>query len=92
MVSALIGRIEREETYNAMPLGTEHVDMGMLLDTHEGVVLELGGGGRWRLKLSWWQRRFIGQHVKIKGVRIGFDKLKVVKIEPTRSDRLQCWR
>ena len=80
MVSALIGRIEREETYNAMPLGTEHVDMGMLLDTHEGVVLELGGGGRWRLKLSWWQRR------------IGFDKLKVVKIEPTRSDRLQCWR
>lgn len=71
-----------------MPRGTHHDVIGMLLWDRESLVLDVSGGGTWRLDIGWremWRvRQLIGLRVKVTGIRDGFDLLAVVTIEKSR--------
>ena len=66
-----------------MSRGTRHDLIGMLLRRGDGggLVLDVPGGGTWRLDLgvvaAWRARRLVGMRVRITGVRDGFDLLAV---------------
>lgn len=70
-----------------MPRGTRHILTGTLRQTRLGYVLEINGGGVWRLDLStiWRLRRYIGQHVVVEGIRSGFDLLDVHSLKMAAS-------
>lgn len=63
-----------------MPRGTRHEVAGRLLLEQRWPVVELDGGGRWRLALDPGYERWLGRRVRIEGVRSGFDLLDVVTI------------
>lgn len=65
-----------------MPLGTVHQVTGMLRESRDGLLLEVAGGGTWRLDAGWRARRLLGMRVRITGTRDEFDLLAVQKIEP----------
>lgn len=68
-----------------MPMGTRHDVVGILLQSHEDFVLEVIGGGTWRLDCGWRNRckmhKMVGQRARITGVRVGFDILDVETID-----------
>ena len=73
-----------------MPQGTRHEVTGMLLRSDDvgGLVLDVPGGGAWRLDLgivaAWRARRLVGMRVRVAGVRDGFDLLAGETIERAR--------
>jgi hypothetical protein len=64
-----------------MPLGTTHTQEGLLLRERGALVLQLDGGGRWRLTAAPDVYQRAGQRVRIEGVRTGFDLLDVRNVE-----------
>lgn len=64
-----------------MPRGTRHEIIGILLEQRGGLVLDVVGGGTWRLDAGWKARRLLGMRVKVVGIRDGFDLLAVELIE-----------
>lgn len=64
-----------------MPRGSRHEVIGLLLENRGGLVLDVEGGGTWRLDAGWRARRLLGQRVRIVGIREGFDLLSVERIE-----------
>lgn len=62
-------------------MGTTHEVVGVLLEHNGGFVLEVLGGGTWRLDAGWRARRFLGRKVCVTGIRDGFDLLAVKTIE-----------
>lgn len=64
-----------------MPRGTRHEITGILLEQRGELVLEVAGGGTWRLDAGWKARRLLGTRVKVVGIRDGFDLLGVERIE-----------
>ena len=64
-----------------MPRGTRHEIIGILLEQPGGLVLDVAGGGTWRLDAGWKARRLLGMRVKVVGIRDGFDLLGVERIE-----------
>jgi hypothetical protein len=64
-----------------MPLGTTHSAGGLLLAERGTLMLQLDGGGRWRLAADADVYARVGQRVRIEGVRTGFDLLEVQSIE-----------
>ncbi|AGH50165.1 hypothetical protein G432_12220 [Sphingomonas sp. MM-1] len=64
-----------------MPRGTRHEITGILLEQRGELVLEVAGGGTWRLDAGWKARRLLGMRVNVVGVRDGFDLLAVERIE-----------
>lgn len=64
-----------------MPRGTRHEIIGILLEQSGGLVLDVAGGGTWRLDAGWKARRLLGMRVKVVGIRDGFDLLGVERIE-----------
>lgn len=64
-----------------MPLGTSHIEEGFLQIEKDRLVLRLDGGGRWRLSADAAAYQLVGQRVRVKGVRIGFDLLDVGNVE-----------
>jgi len=64
-----------------MPLGTTHTEEGLLLAERGILVLQLDGGGHWRLAADADAYARVGQRVRIEGARTGFDLLDVQCIE-----------
>lgn len=64
-----------------MPMGSRHVEEGLLLTEGRWLVLALDGGGRWRLDAPWKARKLLGLRVRVEGVRSDFDLLDVERIE-----------
>lgn len=64
-----------------MPMGTRHEVVGMLLESRSGLVLEIDGGGTWRLEAGRRAKRLLGHRVQVVGVRDGFDLLAVERID-----------
>lgn len=64
-----------------MPRGTCHTETGLLLMDGPMLVLDRDAGGRWRLDAPRSAAKFLGQRVKLTGIRDGFDLLAVEKIE-----------
>jgi hypothetical protein len=64
-----------------MPLGTSHIEEGLLQMEKGALVLRLDGGGRWRLSADAAAYQLAGRRVRIHGVRIGFDLLDVRSLE-----------
>lgn len=78
-----------------MPMGTEHVVAGLLLTRRGEPVLEVDGGGTWRLDASRAARRFLGRRITVRGVRVGFDLLEVRAFWPADQSaptRRSWWR
>lgn len=63
-----------------MPLGTDHVEDGMLLREGAWLVLVRDDGGRWRLDLPRRHEVLLGRRVRVHGTRTGFDLLDVSRI------------
>lgn len=70
-----------------MPRGSRHCETGLLLRGDLGLVLRLDGGGEWQLEAPGKAERYIGQRVRIEGIRDGFDLLAVTKLEPFERTR-----
>lgn len=64
-----------------MPRGTCHTETGLLLTDGPMLVLDRDGGGQWRLDAPPSAAKFVGQRVRLTGIRDGFDLLAVEKIE-----------
>lgn len=60
-----------------MPLGQAVKEAGLLLLEGRHVVLELDGGGRWRLDMPRGGAKLIGQRVQVEATRAGYDLLDV---------------
>lgn len=71
----------RPTEVNDMPMGTHHELVGLLLEARGNLILDVDGGGTWRLDADWRARRLLGMRVKVVGVRDGFDLLAVTRIE-----------
>lgn len=63
-----------------MPLGSEHVEDGLLLREGRWIVLMRDDGGRWRLDLHRRDEALVGRRVRVHAVRSGFDLLDVRRI------------
>ncbi|WP_294282830.1 DUF5818 domain-containing protein [uncultured Sphingomonas sp.] len=64
-----------------MPIGTRHEIEGLLLEQQGELVLDVRGGGTWRLDAGWRARRLLGRRVRVSETRDGFDLLAVGTIK-----------
>lgn len=64
-----------------MPIGKRHELIGLLLENHGGLILDVDGGGTWRLDARPGDRTLLGQRVRVDGIRDGFDLLAVKRID-----------
>lgn len=69
----------------SMPRGSRHIETGFLFEGRQGLVLRRDDGGEWRLDAPLSARRLLGRHVRVDGVREGFDILAVTAIEPVNG-------
>jgi len=60
--------------------GTKHTLEGVVRRENGYLVLDTGGGGKWRLEGIWRPNKYLGKAVVIEGVRDGFDLLYVKRI------------
>jgi hypothetical protein len=65
-----------------VPLGTFHIEEGLLLRQRGCLILQRDDGGRWRLDADRDPDQHLGGRVRIEGVRSGFDLLDVSRIVP----------
>ncbi len=63
-----------------MPVGTFHIETGLLLQQRGGLILQRDDGGRWRLDADRDIEKFLGQRVRVKAIRSGFDLLDVSRV------------
>lgn len=61
-------------------MGTRHDETGLLLERRGQLLLQRDQGGTWRLDADWNARRFLGQRVRVHGIRSGFDLLDVTRM------------
>src|SRR3546814_9902526 len=59
-----------------MPLGSRHIETGLLLVEGAWLILNRDQGGRWRLDVSSRARKLLGQRVRIEGAQ------DAVRLEP----------
>lgn len=64
-----------------MQRGTYHEVTGMLLQDRNSLVVDVDGGGTWRLDAGWDARRLLGHRVRVYGRRDDFDLLAVKRME-----------
>ena len=64
-----------------MPRGTHHDETGIVTTENGQLVLLRDDGGRWRLDAPLRAREYIGQRMRVKGTRSGFDLLDVISFE-----------
>jgi hypothetical protein len=64
-----------------MPLGTSHIEEGLLQFEKDRLVLRLDGGGCWRLSADLAAYELVGRRVRVYGLRIGFDLLDLRNVE-----------
>jgi hypothetical protein len=64
-----------------MPIGKPSSEQGLLLRQGGALVLQRDDGGCWRLEADGDAWRLLGARVRVEGVRSGFDRLDVRRIE-----------
>lgn len=64
-----------------MPRGSRHIVTGRLRRDGHLWVLDVDGGGTWRLEGTPTIDRHVGARVRVEGVRDDFDLLAVTRIE-----------
>lgn len=64
-----------------MPLGTIHEETGLVLEDGGRLYLRTQDGGHWELESSRKVRLLLGLRVRLEGVRVSFDGLRVRRIE-----------
>ena len=62
-----------------MPRGTQHTLIGTLRRRRLGYVLEMDGGGVWRLDIDHSAKHLLDRRIVIEGVRSGFDLIDVAR-------------
>lgn len=67
-----------------MPIGSKHIESGLLVRDGQSLYLRRDEGGHWRLEAPAKATKMIGQRVSIEGERDGFDLLFVKRISLTR--------
>ena len=64
-----------------MPRWTRHVEEGLLLEQRGGLILQRDDGGRWRLDADRKAaEKYLGDRVRVEGIRSEFDLLDVSRI------------
>ncbi len=63
-----------------MPRGTRHRLTGLLFTGKLGPVLQIDGGGGWRLDCDCCYEHLLGRRVDVDGIRSDFDLLSVERI------------
>jgi len=63
-----------------MSLGSRHDEQGLLLRDGSDLILMRDDGGRWRLDADRGADKLLGQRVRVKGTRTGFDILSVTRL------------
>lgn len=64
-----------------MPRWTRHVEEGLLLEQRGGLILQRDDGGRWRIDIDRSAaEKYLGQRVRVEGIRSEFDLLDVSRI------------
>lgn len=63
-----------------MPVSQPIRETGFLVDSAQGPLLKVSGGGMWRIEPSRAVNRLIGEHVKVEGTRAGFNDLACERI------------
>jgi hypothetical protein len=63
-----------------VPLGSHHLEEGLLLRERSTLILQRNDGGRWRLDADAGAEELLGQRVRVSGVRSDFDVLTVNQI------------
>lgn len=66
-----------------MPIGSQHIETGLMLKNGQNLILERDAAGRWWLDASRKASRLAGRRVRVQGIRDGYDLLAV----PTNSNR-----
>ncbi len=64
-----------------MPKGTRHELTGRLIPGDLYPILQVDGGGEWRLDIASSWRTLSGRRVLVTGVRDGFDLIAVDRIQ-----------
>lgn len=62
-------------------MGSRHSEAGLLLRDGLWLILQLDGGGHWRLNAPSKAEPMVGCRVTLDGVRSGFNVLDVTRIE-----------
>jgi hypothetical protein len=75
-----MGSLRRRQDLPLMPVGTFHIETGLLLQQRGGLILQRDDGGRWRLDADRDIEKFLGQRVRVKAIRSGFDLLDVSRV------------
>lgn len=72
-----------------MPVSQPIRESGLLVDSAQGPLLKVSGGGMWQMEPSRAANRLIGEHVIVEGTRAGFNDLACERIwkEGTRRPR-----
>lgn len=70
-----------------MPIGTRHIESGLLLREGRHLLLRIDGGGQWRLDAPLRSERLLGRRVTVDARRDGFDLLGVDAIWPEGEQR-----
>ena len=78
--NCLIALRAAEKAPPLMPLGTQHSEVGLLLEDRGLIVLRCDDGGTWRVEATLDLREHIGRRVEINGRRDGFDLLAVERL------------
>jgi hypothetical protein len=70
-----------------MPLGTRHIETGILRPGCWGYTLHMDGGGIRELDVTRPPRKLLGQRVTVEGTRAGFNLLNVdlIRLENAHS-------
>lgn len=74
-----------------MPLGSRHEEVGLLRRDGAQVMLVRDDGGVWRLDGPEELSDRLGRRVAISGVRIGYDRLEVERIDGEALRRPWIW-
>lgn len=70
-----------------MPISQPVRETGVLVDSAQGPLLKLPGGGNWQIEPSRAVNRLIGERVTIEGTRLGFNDIACQRIWKEGTER-----
>lgn len=63
-----------------MPVNQSVRETGLLVDSAQGPLLKVSGGGKWQIEPSRIVNRLIGERVTVEGTRSGFNDIACQRI------------
>lgn len=70
-----------------MPVSQPIRETGFLVDSAQGPLLKVSGGGMWQIEPSRAVNQLIGEHVIVEGTRAGFNDLACERIWKEGANR-----